>query len=241
MNRLEIKNYLPLLSQYLGVESEITLNRYYEDLLSDSRFLESLNKSICGVTGFGGKQFESVVDLHAYRSLLYIFTRATQPEVFIETGVLNGFSSACILLAMEHNNIGRLVSIDLPSTEEEILNQGTGLLPDGKRTGWVIPDFLKHRHSLRLGRAEFLLPEVFEEVGAADVFLHDSDHCYIHMMLEMCMAYKFIRTKGWILSDNIEQNSAFHDFARAIEGRYLVISSFATPDRLWQHGIVQKP
>jgi predicted O-methyltransferase YrrM len=241
MNILKIDDYLPLLSQFFGMPKTDMIDRYYKDLLHDHSFLESLNRSIFGIASFHGKQFEHVAELHAYRSLLYLFTRITKPDVFVETGVLNGFSSAFILLAMEHNQIGKLVSVDLPCTDPEILSQGTGELPVGKTTGWVVPDFLRHRHSLRLGPAQELLPKVFAEEQLVDVFLHDSDHCYTHMMFEMCLAFHFVRPSGWILSDNIEQNAAFYDLVRATGGRHLVVNSFLSPERTWQHGIIQKP
>ena len=240
MDILHIDDYLALLSEFLVVPRD-TLDRYYHQLVQNDGFLESLNRIIADVPSFHGKQFKHVAELHVYRSLLYLFTRTTSPSVFVETGVLNGFSSAFILLAMEHNAKGKLISIDLPSTDPEILSQGTGELPAGKRTGWVIPDWLQTRHDLRLGPAQALLPKVLAEVGAVDVFLHDSDHSYTHMMFEMSLAWHFVRPGGWILADNIEQNQSFADFVRATGGRMLVVSSYLRPERIWQHGITQKP
>jgi predicted O-methyltransferase YrrM len=240
MDILRIDDYLTLLAQFFVVPRE-TLDRYYADLLQAEGFLASFNRVIGGVPSFHGKQFQHVAELHVYRSLLYILTRTTAPNVFIETGVLNGFSSAFILLAMEHNARGKLISIDLPSTDPEILRQGTGELPLGKQTGWAIPDSLRGRHELRSGPSQELLPKALSEVGTVDVFLHDSDHCYTHMMFELSLAWSFIRPGGWVVADNVEQNDCFVDFARATGARKLVVSSYHRPDRIWQHGLAQKP
>jgi predicted O-methyltransferase YrrM len=240
MDILQIDDYLALLSEFLDIPRD-TLDRYYHELVQNDGFLQSLNRIIADVPDFHGKQFTHVAELHVYRSLLYLFTRTVSPSIFVETGVLNGFSSAFILLAMEHNAKGKLISIDLPSDDPHIISQGTGELPAGKRTAWVIPDWLRSRHDLRLGPAQTLLPEVLAEVGAVDIFLHDSDHSYTHMMFEMSLAWHFVRPGGWILADNIEQNLAFTDLVRATGGRCLIVSSYLRPERIWQHGITQKP
>ena len=240
MDLVRIDDYLTLLAQFLETPRD-TLSGYYRDLERADGFLASLNRAVANAPSFHGKQFQHVAEFHAYRSLLYLFTRATAPNSFVETGVLNGFSSAFILLAMEHNSHGRLISIDLPSTDPEILSQGTGELPTNRKTGWAIPDSLRGRHDLRLGPAQDLLPKAFAELGTLDVFLHDSDHSYTHMMFEMSLAWHFVRPGGWILADNIEQNESFTDFVRATGGRKMIVSSFLKPDRTWQHGITQKP
>jgi predicted O-methyltransferase YrrM len=240
MDTLRIEDYLTMLSQFLQVPRR-DLEGYCDDLAGAEDFLAELNRLISGVAGFEGAHFQHVADLRVYRSLLYLVTRVAQPSVFVETGVLNGFSSAFILLAMEHNAKGKLTSIDLPSSDPRILDQGTGEIPAGKKTGWAIPDTLRGRHELRLGAAEVLLPATFAELQIADIFLHDSDHSYTHMMLELSLAWQFVRPGGWILADNIEQNHAFADFSRATRARSLVVNSFVRPERTWSHGIIARP
>lgn len=234
-----IDDYLSLLAQFLEVPRNVIVG-YYRDLEGANAFLADLNRAVSGVQRFHDKKFQHVREFHAYRSLLYLFTRVVKPQSFIETGVLNGFSSAFILLAMEHNTAGKLISIDLPSSDPEILDQGTGELPVDRKTGWAIPKSLRTRHDLRLGPAQVLLPQALAEVGSLDVFLHDSDHSYTHMMFEMSLAWRYLRPGGWLLADNIEQNESFNDFVRSTGGRKIAISSYLRPDRTWQHGITQK-
>ena len=44
--------------------------------------------------------------------LLYFLVKFSRPDVVVETGVANGFSSSYILLALDSLNKGRLISID---------------------------------------------------------------------------------------------------------------------------------
>ena len=44
--------------------------------------------------------------------LLYFLVKFSQPDVIVETGVANGFSSSYILLALDSLNKGKLSSID---------------------------------------------------------------------------------------------------------------------------------
>jgi predicted O-methyltransferase YrrM len=234
-----IEEYLP----ELAAAWEISLDRlhaYYGELQENQAFLAAINRAILDVPEFAGTQFSDVSELRLYRSLLYLLTRAFRPEVFVETGVLNGFSSAFVLLAMQHNSAGTLHSIDLPPVDERIRMQGTGPLPQGKAPGWAIPDGLRTRHCLLLGDARVLLPQILERQGPIEVFLHDSDHSYEHMMFEMALAWPYLRPGGWLLCDNVEQNSAFADFVRGVNANSSVVASFDSPERTWKHGMARK-
>lgn len=174
-----------------------------------------------------------------YRTMLYNLVKKSKPTLIIETGVLNGFSSAFILQALADNNHGMLISIDLPHNSGEYEEQGTFLLPRGQSPGWAIPNRLRSRHEIHLGKAESLLPKIIEEKGAPDIFLHDSDHRYPHMMMEISFAWSRM-THGIIASDNIEQNSAFLDFAQGVSAPHAIVSSYNSPERVWQHGLMKK-
>jgi predicted O-methyltransferase YrrM len=221
------------------IESAL-LESYYGELQVSGDFLSSLNAAISPVREFAGVQFRHVDELRVYRSLLYLFTRAFRPEVFVETGVLNGFSSAFILLAMHRNGTGTLYSIDLPPLEERILDQGTNPLPVGRQPGWAIPSYLRSRHCLHLGDAKVLLPRILDGLRRLDAFLHDSDHSYGHMMFELSLAWRYLRAGGWLLCDNVEQNDAFLDFTRGVGGHGFELASFDVPARRWKHGLIQK-
>lgn len=235
-----IGHYLPVLATFWQVP-ETTLLCYYNDLSADKDFLAEINEAVRPVPEFSNKQFVSVDEMRAYRCLLYLATRVAQPDVFIETGVHNGMSSAFILLGLKHNNKGRLYSIDLPPIEQRIIDQGTSPLPANQRPGWIIPANLRDRHELLLGPSEELLPQLLTLLKHVDVFLHDSDHSYQHIMLEISLAWRYLKAGGHLLIDNIEQNSAFDDYARGTGAQSMVVSTFDGSDRRWQHGLINKP
>jgi predicted O-methyltransferase YrrM len=233
-----IGDYVPQLAKLWEID-ESTLHTYLAELNADREFLAAINERIRNVPEFGGKQFTSVSEMRAYRSLLYLVARAATPETFIETGVLNGMSSSFILLGLHHAGTGTLHSIDLPPVDQRIIDQGTIPLPAGRQPGWIIPDYLRPRHDLRLGPAERLLPELLGELGRVDVFLHDSDHSYQHIAFELGAAWRYLASGGHALVDNVEQNAAFADFARGVGATSLVVSTFDGPDRVWQHGVMR--
>ena len=161
--------------------------------------------------------------------------------VVVETGVLNGFGSAFILQALQDESKGALHSVDRPPTESHIIAQGTTPLPAGKAPGWAIPDALRARHELHLGAAEVVLPKLLARLSSIDVFLHDSDHAYAHVMFEVGLAWHYLVPGGALLVDNVEQNSAFVDFARGVGAKHCIVSSFDSPGRKWQTGVLVRP
>jgi predicted O-methyltransferase YrrM len=236
---MNLQESLDSLAAFLEVPLE-HLKSYWRDLEVEKKFLDELNRSISGVKEFEGTYFHKPGDLRALRCLLYICVRAIRPNIMIETGVLNGFSSAFALLAMHHNQHGSLVSIDLPPVEERIINQGSAPLPGSKSPGWAVPSYLRDRWTLRLARSEVVLPKLFQEKHSeVDIFFHDSDHSYNHMMFEMGLAWKYRKPNGLIIVDNIEANSSFDDFARLVQGEKLELYSFRSPERTWKHGLLR--
>jgi len=160
-----------------------------------------------------------------YGPVLYAVIRVLRPEVVVETGVGSGVSSTFILTAMERNGAGRLYSVDLPLANE-------GLLPEERRTGWLVPERLRDRWKLTLGDARKELPALLERLGEVDCFYHDSDHSYEHMTWEFNEAYPRIRPGGVLLSDDITENAAWDEFAAAAE---------APSARINRTGVLLKP
>lgn len=145
---------------------------------------------------------------------LYVICRIIRPEIVVETGVANGFSSAFILHALEENNLGRLYSIDLP-------NQPGEEIACDKQTGWLVPEGLKKRWTLIIGSSQEKLPSLLEQLGKIDIFYHDSDHSYENMTFEFKQAYKFLDHDKLIISDDITDNRAFSDFCSSSGSRRL--------------------
>jgi predicted O-methyltransferase YrrM len=152
------------------------------------------------------------------RIYLYAILRTLKPKVAVETGVANGFSTAFALLALEANGEGELHSIDYPRTfgnDAESFHEGIGSVgvPAEHESGWLVPERLRERWTLRLGRSQDELPPLLASVGAIDFFLHDSEHSYECMRFEFTSAWPALREGGVLVSDDVNSTAAFSEFA----------------------------
>lgn len=151
--------------------------------------------------------------MQRFNRLLYVLVRAMKPALVVETGVAAGISSAVILKAMAVNGGGELYSIDLPFYEPSQVNFET---TQKEKPGWIIPAHLGGRWHFVEGASHDVLKPLMERLGNVDIFFHDSLHTYENMMEEYETAWPSLRKGGLLLSDNIDWNDAFHDFARRV-------------------------
>lgn len=165
-------------------------------------------------------QLSDVGDLRFHATTLYVLVRAQRPPVTVETGVAHGKSSAYILLALEHNGVGNLLSVDLPATGQ--------LAPDGSRThlsglpaGWLVPDYLRRNWALYsedslsfLGKSLRNLLERQFRPHKVSLFLHDSLHTYDHVAAELALVKPLLNAHHCIAVDNIDMpgGAAFNDY-----------------------------
>lgn len=213
-------NFLPrsgLLSEYRAEVEDSGLIEHLEEQADNFR------RSVRGVSE-GGEPYKvgrvgRRAGLH-----LYAIARTLEPRIVVETGVCNGFSTAFLLLAIEQNGAGELISIDLPEVagkryapETFWAGKGPEVIPEGKEPGWVIPDRLKSNWTLIIGRSQEELPRLLRRIGTIDSFFHDSEHSYECMWFEFTHAYAALRGGGVLISDDVNKNSAFFDFAREVE------------------------
>ena len=152
---------------------------------------------------------------------LYAVLRHLRPKVAVETGVANGFSTAFSLLALERNGDGHLHSVDLPREVGRDYDPGTFFegegkagIPSGSEPGWLIPQELKDRWTLTLGRTQDELPPLLDRLGTVDSFMHDSEHSFECMWFEFNEAWPHLREGGVLFSDDVNSTEAFPRFAR---------------------------
>ena len=134
----------------------------------------------------------------------YLACRRLEPDVVVETGVAYGVSSAFILKALEENGRGVLHSVDLPPLRQRY-NEFWGIAVD---------ETLKTRWNIHRGSSERVLPGLLEEVGAVDLFLHDSLHTHRNMRREFEAVWPRLRDSGLLLADDVERNRAFDELRR---------------------------
>ncbi len=183
-------------------------------------------RQLAGLDSFGG------IGLDVTRAY-YALVRKLQPEGIIETGVCNGVSTLGVLLALQENGSGTLHSIDYPFRTEESLNEfraetfrgyGGAAIPSDKDPGWIIPDKLRPRWNLTVGKSQRELPQVVSDVDSFELFIHDSEHSHPCMMFEYELAHEWLQTGGVILSDDITWNKAFDVFTDARDVGYGQVS-----------------
>jgi len=157
---------------------------------------------------------------------LYSLCLSYKPQIIVETGVANGFSSSYVLLALQNLEKGKLISLDdliMPwQTKEKI--------------GYAIPKLLRERHTILVGNALKNLKNIPTEYGQIDVFIHDSDHSYKHMTSEFNIIWQNIKKGGFLISDDVGFNDAFIDFAEKNQRTPIIISK----DSENFYGVIQK-
>lgn len=148
----------------------------------------------------GGKNYWQV----SYDELrsMYAAIRIKKPSVMVETGVGPGTTSTAILTAMGKYG-GKLYSFDLGERfgeDEEI------------PVGHVVPVELKKNWNLFLGDSKKTLPEQIGKIGPIDIFFHDSDHTYEHVMFELETFISHASHDFLIIIDNFNWSDAPDDF-----------------------------
>lgn len=179
--------------------SAAEIQEYAAEIIENRKFHDSIEVKL---NSYGKR------DLHWYYGIsgalgiiLYVICRAQKPDSIIETGVARGASSSYILGALEVNQHGDLYSIDVP-------------LQQNIQSGWMIPDYLRHRWRLTQGKSSNTLAPLLKKAKEIDIFFHDSEHTYNNMLWEYNTAWVYIKTGGLLLSHNITDSDAFPDFCR---------------------------
>ena len=195
----ETEEYLEELDSYRPFQ--VLIEQHKESLVTDFRFKMD-------TVGLAAKLF------------CYVAIRIIKPNVIIETGCATGTISAFILLALNKNGNGHLYSIDIPAVAGERSMDWS--LPRHLEPGFMIPAELRDKWTLILGDARYELIPLLSKQATVDVFFHDSDHTYEHMMWEYTSAWPYLSDGGLLISDDIRMNLAFWDFAQAM-GRPIVM------------------
>jgi predicted O-methyltransferase YrrM len=145
--------------------------------------------------------------------IVYALARAVRPRSVVETGVCYGVTTGYILQALQVNRSGHLYSIDLPPLGENA----------DSYIGSLVPQSLKYSWTLLRGSSKRLLPNILRERGSIEMFVHDSLHTLPNMRREFTTVWPFLRPGSVLVSDDIEENSAFAELSQRPEVRHSVI------------------
>jgi predicted O-methyltransferase YrrM len=125
-------------------------------------------------------------------SIVYACCRLMRPQLVVESGVAHGFTTAAILRALNDNQQGRLVSIDLPHLHPRAVESiGTAVEPG-----------LRDRWELHLGPATSELSRVITHTESIDIFVQDASHTERGQLAEYRAAWPRIREAGLLISDD---------------------------------------
>ncbi|HTR55123.1 MAG TPA: class I SAM-dependent methyltransferase [Kofleriaceae bacterium] len=164
--------------------------------------------------------------------LIYYLTEHVAATSAIETGVSAGWSSLAFLLSMRTRSGSKLVSTDMPypgGARDAERSVGCVVLPE-LRPQWqciVAPD-----HDA-LPAALAILPEL-------DICHYDSDKSYEGRMWAYPKLWHTLRSGGFFLSDDIDDNFAFFHFCAEVDRRPVVVR-MAASKRPKYVGIAVKP
>ena len=234
----EIRGRIQSFVKSLTGADNAEIQQYISEILSDKRFHNSIAGK--GDDGSGRKPFSLKILASDTSSCLALYTlcRVLKPTVVVETGVAGGVSSSYILHALDKNNHGKLYSIDVPwytvtnNWKADFTDEDMKVQPIEKQSGWIIPESLKGRWELLLGRTSDRLSDLLNKVGPVDVFFHDSEHSYENMSWEFRTLWPGLRKGGILVAHNVDVNNAFSDFERSAGGESFRLSGINNDGRL---------
>ena len=140
-------------------------------------------------------------------NLLYNVVLNGKPNNILETGVAFGWSSFSILAGISKNDIGRLISVDMPYPK----------LENEEYVGFAIPNKLKSKWFLIREPDRFGLLKALKKLNwRIDLCHYDSDKSYSGRLWAYPILWKYLSENGIFISDDVQDNSAFIEFSQSV-------------------------
>jgi len=240
---------LELLADYLSVDF-ITIKEIYDELLSDTFFLEELNEQISTNRRFyqGGifkhKYLDSIDWFAIQRIILYVIVRLFKPEICLETGVFYGGSTCFILNALRRNKKGTLISIDLPgqiwenklNIDRHHMVGHSEDIPKGLDIGFIVHKNLKEHLQLIEGNSLEEIPKINKTI---DMYNHDSEHSFGFVKQEMGLVWDKLAKNSLIIADDIDWSNGFFSFCVEKKLYPLIITDNGKSGLRARNGLIQ--
>lgn len=148
-------------------------------------------------------------------ALIHAVILATAAKRVVETGVAYGWSSLVILDALRQTG-GALASVDMPYIGEGLESHVGLVVPQRLRDRWTLfrePD----RNGIKKAIRHF--------GGETDLCHYDSDKSYPGRAFAYPLLWASLRPGGVLISDDIQDNYGFRDFAEADGRRFAITES----------------
>lgn len=153
----------------------------------------------------------------AHIDLLHHLSRHLPANTVIETGVAAGWSSLAILLALQDRPGASLQSTDMPYPKRGNADQ----------VGAVVPARLKDPWTLYRLADRDALPKALRRIESLDLAHYDSDKSHRGRSYAYALLWQHLRDGGVLISDDIEDNAAFREFAQRVERKCWVMRKAA--------------
>lgn len=150
-------------------------------------------------------------------AILYGITRAIKPNLVLETGTFEGYSTAEIARALTNNGFGRVETVD-----------------QAKNTGSRVPESLLSVVTFHREIPSTKLVELWEHKSEKiDLFFHDSAHNYINTLEELATFSPFFNHGCVVVChdakmdflDEFGVRKAVHEFTKAFQIEYIVLDT----------------
>jgi len=132
----------------------------------------------------------------SFAMLCYGIALARKPAVAVEAGIGYGIISATVLEAMQKNEKGRLLSIDLPPLGD----------PSGSLIGIAVPYSLRHRwEGGYRGGVRKWLPVILSKEQSIDLYISDSANVFTLERHEFLAVWPKLSPGGVMIFNNVNQ------------------------------------
>lgn len=139
--------------------------------------------------------------------LLYNITKKLKPKNILETGVAFGWSTLAFSLAKLKKT--KISSVDLPYPFKNSHHYVANALPNN----------LKKKIKFYFGIDTDILKKINAKKKKFDLIHYDSDKSYDGRNKNYELIWKMLNKKGWFISDDISDNSAFENFVKKFKIR----------------------
>jgi predicted O-methyltransferase YrrM len=164
-------------------------------------------------------------------SLLYHLAECTQATRVVETGVAYGWSSLALLASLQHRPASRLISTDRPYPRTESERYVGGAVPDELRSRWTLI-----QRADREG-----LPKALRQLPVLDLCHYDSDKTIAGRRWAYPRLWGALRPGGLFVSDDIDDNLMFRDFATSVGVEPFVVRTPQSGRQEKYVGVLRKP
>jgi len=148
--------------------------------------------------------------------LLYSLVRGLAAKSVIETGVAYGWSSLAILLALNENSVGKLMSSNLHYPRFD---------GDERFVGYAVPEFLKPMWTIVGKQDSEAIPEILRMMPEYDLVHYDSAKSYEGRMFAYPLLWNSLRVGGLFISDDIDDNLGFKHFCTMLKEKPVIVET----------------